>query len=124
MSLRILRAGGNKGAVEKLTQLLNPFPEFDLHFANAFTHPKLVVYTDAAPQEPQLALWGLVPTWSKLLGPGEETLEPDFECAGRNHLREAGVPHCSETKKALPCACGGFTNIIISAKRPTPISFT
>ncbi len=65
MALRIAKSRGNKGAVEKLTQLLNPFPEFDLHFANAFTHPPLVVYTDAAPHDPQLSIWGLVPAWVK-----------------------------------------------------------
>ncbi|RXL73761.1 SOS response-associated peptidase, partial [Citrobacter sp. AAK_AS5] len=45
--------------------LLNPFPEFDLYYANAFTHPRLVVYTDAAPHDPQLSVWGLVPAWVK-----------------------------------------------------------
>lgn len=65
MSLRIAKSRGNKGAVEKLTQLLNPYPEFDLHYGNAFTHPQLVVYTDAAPHDPQLSIWGLVPAWVK-----------------------------------------------------------
>lgn len=65
MSLRIAKSRGDKGAVEKLTRLLNPHPELDLHYANAFTHPQLVVYTDAAPHDPQLSLWGLVPSWVK-----------------------------------------------------------
>ncbi|MBK8341696.1 MAG: SOS response-associated peptidase [Flavobacteriales bacterium] len=65
MSLRIAKSRGDAEAAEKLTRLLNPFPEFDLHFANAFTHPRLVVYTDAAPHDPQLSLWGLVPSWVK-----------------------------------------------------------
>ncbi len=65
MSLRIAKSRGDKEAAEKLTRLLNPFPEFDLHFGNAFTHPQLVVYTDAAPRDPQLSLWGLVPSWVK-----------------------------------------------------------
>lgn len=65
MALRIAKSRGEKGAVEKLTQLLHPFPEFDLHYANAFTHPRLVVYTDAAPHTPQLSIWGLVPAWVK-----------------------------------------------------------
>lgn len=65
MALRIAKSRGNKAAAENLARLLNPFPEFDLHYANAFTHPQLVVYTDAAPQTPQLSLWGLVPAWVK-----------------------------------------------------------
>lgn len=65
MALRIAKSRGNKDAAEKLTRLMNPFPELDLHYANAFTHPRLVVYTDAAPCDPQLSIWGLVPSWVK-----------------------------------------------------------
>ncbi len=65
MALRIAKSRGNAGAAERLAQLLNPFPEFDLHFANGFAHPAMVVYTDAAPHDPQLLLWGLVPAWVK-----------------------------------------------------------
>lgn len=65
MSLRIAKSRGNTVAAERLAQLLNPFPEFDHHFANGFDHPQMVVYTDAAPREPQLSMWGLVPSWVK-----------------------------------------------------------
>jgi len=65
MSLRIAKSRGNKEAADKLTRLLNPFPELDLHYANAFTHARMVLYTDAEPHDPQLALWGLVPAWVK-----------------------------------------------------------
>lgn len=65
MSLRIAKSRGNAQAAERLARLLQPFPELDLHFANAFTHPRLVVYTGAAPNDPQLAIWGLVPAWTK-----------------------------------------------------------
>ena len=65
MSLRIAKSRGTKEAADKLTRLLNPFPELDLHYANAFTHPRMVLYTDAEPHDPQLALWGLVPAWVK-----------------------------------------------------------
>ena len=65
MSLRIAKSRGNTVAAERLAQLLNPFPEFDHHFANGFDHPQMVVYTDTAPREPQLSIWGLVPSWVK-----------------------------------------------------------
>lgn len=65
MSLRIAKSRGNTAAAERLVQLLNPFPEFDHHFANGFDHPRMVVYTDAAPREPRLSSWGLVPAWVK-----------------------------------------------------------
>lgn len=65
MSLRIAKSRGNAGAAERLADLLNPFPELDHYFANGFDHPAMVVYTDAAPRDPQISLWGLVPAWTK-----------------------------------------------------------
>ncbi|MBP7407458.1 MAG: SOS response-associated peptidase [Flavobacteriales bacterium] len=69
MSLRIAKSRGDTEAAAKLTKLLNPYPELFTagghHYANAFTHPPMVVYTDAAPHDPQLSIWGLVPAWVK-----------------------------------------------------------
>ena len=69
MSLQIAKSRGDKQAAEKLTRLLNPYPDLFAHgghhYANAFTHPPMVVYTDVAPHDPQLSLWGLVPAWVK-----------------------------------------------------------
>jgi len=65
MGIRIARSRGDMVLVEKLQKLLLPFPDLDHHFANAFTHPRLVVFTADAPGEPQLAQWGLVPAWVK-----------------------------------------------------------
>lgn len=69
MSLRIAKSRGDQAAVEKLMRLLHPYPELlaqgGHHFANAFAHPPMVVYTNDEPRDPQLALWGLVPAWVK-----------------------------------------------------------
>jgi len=69
MSLRIAKSRGSSEAMERLTQLLNPYPDLFAagghHYANAFAHPPMVVYTDSAPHQPQLSLWGLVPAWVK-----------------------------------------------------------
>jgi putative SOS response-associated peptidase YedK len=63
MSLRIAKSRGDRSAVDKLNKLLHP--GLDLHFANGFAHPEMVVYTNEAPREPQLMTWGLVPSWAK-----------------------------------------------------------
>lgn len=65
MSLRMARSRGDAATAERLRQLLEPPEVFDLHFANAFDHPRLVLFTDTAPREPGLFTWGLVPGWVK-----------------------------------------------------------
>lgn len=120
MSLRIAKSRGNKDAAEKLTRLLNPFPEFDLHYGSAFTHPPMVVYTDAAPRDPQLSIWGLVPSWVKddaqrkqlwnqtLNARGESIFEkPAFRTSAKSkrcivHV-EGFYEHHHFGKKTYPC---------------------
>lgn len=94
MSLRIAKSRGDRAAVEKLNRLLHP--EHDLHFANGFDHPQLVIYTADAPHEPQLMSWGLIPAWVKdneqadqirdrtLIARGESMFEkPSFRVAAQ-----------------------------------------
>ena len=97
MSLRIAKSRGDKAAADRLTQLLNPYPEFDHNFANGFAHPRMVVYTDVAPYEPQLSQWGLVPVrvkdaaqkdqlWNQTLNARGESIfqKPAFRTSARN----------------------------------------
>lgn len=65
MALRVARVRGDKEAEEKLGKFIAAHPGLELHYASAFSHPALVVYTDAAPHDPQLSYWGLVPGWVK-----------------------------------------------------------
>jgi putative SOS response-associated peptidase YedK len=36
-----------------------------LYFANGFSHPKLLVFTNEKPEQPQFFTWGLIPGWCK-----------------------------------------------------------
>lgn len=101
MSLRIAKSRGNKDALEKLTRLLNPFPEFDLFFANAFTHPKLVVYTDAAPHDPQLALWGLVPSWTKGMEQAQKLWNQTLNARGETIFEKPAFRVSAKKKRCI-----------------------
>ncbi|HMN04112.1 MAG TPA: SOS response-associated peptidase [Flavobacteriales bacterium] len=65
MTLRIAKTRGDQAAVERLEREFAMDPALNLHFANAFDHPRMVLYTGEAPHEPQLFTWGLVPGWVK-----------------------------------------------------------
>ncbi|MDX9750409.1 MAG: SOS response-associated peptidase [Flavobacteriales bacterium] len=61
MALQVARSRGDALAVARLSEVLHP--GLDLHFANGFDHPELVVYT--AHDLPRPMRWGLVPRWAK-----------------------------------------------------------
>ncbi|MBK7382631.1 MAG: SOS response-associated peptidase [Flavobacteriales bacterium] len=101
MSLRIAKSRGNKEAAEKLAKLLDPFPEFDLHYGNGFTHPKLVVYTDAEPREPQLALWGLIPAWVKDDVQGKQLWNQTLNARGESIFEKPAFRNSAQKKRCI-----------------------
>lgn len=101
MSLRIAKSRGNKEAAERLAKLLNPFPEFDLHYANAFTHPKLVVYTDAAPRDPQLSIWGLIPSWVKDDAHGKQLWNQTLNARGESIFEKPAFRTSARHKRCI-----------------------
>lgn len=101
MSLRIARSRGDKGAAERLERLLTPFPEHDLHYANAFTHPRLVVYTDARPREPVLAQWGLVPSWVKDAAQQEQLWNQTLNARGETIFEKPAFRHAARSQRCI-----------------------
>lgn len=99
MSLRIAKSRGDRGAVEKLTQLLHP--DLDLHFANGFDHPELVVYTDAAPREPELMSWGLVPNWVKDRPQADEIRHRTLIARGESMFEKPSFRVSAEGRRCL-----------------------
>jgi putative SOS response-associated peptidase YedK len=109
MALRIAKSRGNKGAAEKLARLLAPPLEgdgpseglTDLHFGNAFSHPRLVVYTDAAPHEPQLSIWGLIPSWVKDDGKRKQLWNQTLNARGETIFEKPAFRASAREKRCL-----------------------
>ena len=101
MSLRIAKSRGNKEAVEHLTQLLAPFPDLDLHYANAFTHPQLVVYTGDKPKEPQLMTWGLTPEWVKDTGQRDKLWNQTLNARGETIFEKPAFRTAAKNGRCL-----------------------
>lgn len=101
MSLRIAKSRGDKAAADRLTQLLNPFPELDHYYANGFTHPKLVVYTDAESTGPQLSQWGLVPTWVKDAAQKDQLWNQTLNARGESIFEKPAFRNSARNKRCI-----------------------
>ncbi len=108
MSLRIAKSRGDRSAVEKLTALLNPYPELDLHFANGFAHPSLVVYTSDAPREPQLTTWGLVPSWVKSNAQKEQLWNQTLNARAETIFEKAAFRQAARERRCIVHVEGYF----------------
>ncbi len=101
MALQVAKSRGDKGAVERLKLLLVDKPELDHHFANAFDHPQLVVYTDALPHEPQLFTWGLVPTWVKDDAQRKKLWNQTLNARGESIFEKPAFRSAAKARRAL-----------------------
>ena len=94
---RALRRGDQEAADQIKDQLL-PQTDLPLFHASGFSHPRLLIYTDASPEYPAVATWGLVPhwvrdreqgrkLWNKTLNARGETIfeKPSFRKAARSN---------------------------------------
>jgi putative SOS response-associated peptidase YedK len=56
---------GDADLANQIKEELVPQTDLPVHHASGFSHPKLLIYTDADPNYPTIATWGLVPFWVK-----------------------------------------------------------
>ena len=56
---------GDDTVIAEIEELLLPKTDLPVYHASGFNHPSLLIYTDADPDFPTVATWGLVPFWVK-----------------------------------------------------------
>lgn len=100
MSLRIAKVRGDEAAVARLRMLLAD-AGIEHNFANAFDHPQLVLYTDAAPREPQLFIWGLVPAWVKSADQQRKLWNQTLNARGETIFEKAAFRGAARARRAL-----------------------
>lgn len=119
MALHVARSRGGAKAVEQLKQLTGDGGGRDLHFANAFDHPQLVLYTDDAPSEPQLFTWGLVPPWVKDEAGRNKLWNQTLNARGETMFEKPAFRAAARHRRALLFVNGFFEHFHF-AKRAWP----
>ena len=56
---------GDDTVIAEIEELLLPKTDLPVYHASGFSHPSLLIYTEADPNFPTVATWGLVPFWVK-----------------------------------------------------------
>lgn len=119
MTLRIAKARGDQMAVERLEREFALDPALDLHFANAFDHPRLVLYTGDAPKDPEFFTWGLVPRWVKTVEQGNALWNQTLNARGESIFDKPAFREAARQRRALLFVEGFFEHFHY-AKRAYP----
>ena len=59
------RRNNDLQAIEEITEKLVPLTDLPIFHASGFSHPEMLIYTGRSPDFPEVATWGLVPSWVK-----------------------------------------------------------
>ncbi|MFN4764584.1 SOS response-associated peptidase [Gillisia sp. Q332] len=52
-------------AIKEIEENLATLTDLPIYHTTGFSHPKLLIYTDRSPWNPEVSTWGLVPHWVK-----------------------------------------------------------
>jgi putative SOS response-associated peptidase YedK len=61
--LNRVKRRGDLQAIEEITEKLVPLTDLPIYHKSGFSHPELLIYTNRSPIFPEVATWGLVPSW-------------------------------------------------------------
>ncbi len=76
----------------------------DYNYVSAFDHPKIAIYTDAAPFVPVESTWGLIPSWSKDRSISNKTLN----ARGETIFEKPAFRESAQAKRCLLYVDGFF----------------
>jgi putative SOS response-associated peptidase YedK len=132
------RRNNDEKAIREIIEKLLPLTDVPIFHASGFSHPKLFIYTDAEPNLPTPAAWGLIPHWVRdteqqqkiwnntLNARGESIFEkPSFRDAARHnrcliyidgfyehhHFNGKTYPFHIKAKKGEPLVLAGLWSV-------------
>ncbi len=101
--LKIALVRGDEHLANEILSLLekleiNGRPMF---FANAFAHPKLLVFTNERPFEPQALTWGLIPSWTKSLDDAKKSWNSTVNARGETIFEKPSFRESAKKRRCL-----------------------
>jgi len=103
-SLRLaIRRTSDPDEKERLQQKLQKlYPAYKPYYhISGFAHPKLLVFTDANPFEPQLFQWGLIPFWVKDEKTANTIVNQTLNARGESIFEKPSFRNAAKNKRCL-----------------------
>jgi putative SOS response-associated peptidase YedK len=71
------------------------------YFVNAYAHPKLLVFTNEKPAEPQAITWGLIPFWAGNRITAERMCDRTFNARGETIFERSAFKNSAKNRRCL-----------------------
>jgi putative SOS response-associated peptidase YedK len=80
----------------------NPNWDFQMNwYADGFSHPKLLCYTNQEPLKPQALIWGLIPGWTKTFADGKKFWNNTLNARGETIFEKPSFKNSAKNKRCL-----------------------
>ncbi len=87
---------------EDVKQSLEEMDDFNpIYHTTGFDHPKLLVFTNEAPYQPQLFQWGLIPFWVKDQKQAQQISNKTLNARGETIFEKPAFRHAAKNKRCL-----------------------
>ena len=97
---RALRRGDAEAADQIRAELL-PRTDLPLYHASGFSHPRLLIYTDASPDYPSAATWGLIPHWVRDREKGRKIWNNTLNARGETIFEKPSFRKAAHSNRCL-----------------------
>ncbi|RZT00193.1 SOS response-associated peptidase [Aquimarina brevivitae] len=91
----------NQQAIDQIEQQLVPLTDLPVHHRQGHSHPRLLVYTNEAPEYPVVSQWGLIPFWSKSLEDGKKFWNNTLNARGETIFEKPSFRDAAKYKRCL-----------------------
>lgn len=104
---RALRRG-DEAAAEEIREKLVPFTDLPIYHATGFSHPRLLIYTDADPDYPAVGTWGLVPHWVRDSQQQKKLWNQTLNARGETLFEKPSFRKAARSQRCLICLDGFY----------------
>lgn len=111
-----VRRTGDKSAIKEIIEELIPLTDLPIFHSSGFNHPELLIYTDRSPQFPEVATWGLVPSWVKNDSELKKHWNNTLNARGETIFEKASFKNSAKNKRCIIYVDGFYEHHHCSGK--------
>ena len=99
--LKRARRYNDQQAIEEIEKKLAPYTDLPLFHVSGFQHPRVFIYTDAQPEIPSVATWGLIPHWVKDEDQKKKIWNNTLNARGETIFEKPSFRYSARNKRAI-----------------------
>lgn len=110
---------GNVSQIQEINKKLKIFSpdQIELNHSSGFNHPQMIIYTNQNPAKPEIATWGLIPTWANTKELQNEIWNKTLNARGETIWKKPAFKEAAKHKRCLIFLEGFYEHKHVNGKK-------